>query len=183
MAFDVYRRKKRKKIWRLLRQDRQLRLLWELITTRAIAEDMYSRIESACFIFLYAYFMCCLSGVINNSSRPIITIIIWACGWVASEAMWYYTIASVATIDVATVECTLMHSLQPQSLQLLCSWNRRETVSATVAPCVICFVCRFNRCTLYLSPVFTTRVDGPSWRVTGFHYPSTRAVLTGARFH
>ena len=34
-----------------------------------------------------------------------------------------------------------------------------------------------------LSPVSTTRVDGPSWRVTGFHYPSTRAVLTGARFH
>ena len=27
------------------------------------------------------------------------------------------------------------------------------------------------------------RVNGPSWRVTGFHYPSTRAVLTGARFH
>jgi len=26
-----------------------------------------------------------------------------------------------------------------------------------------------------LSPVSTTRVDGPSWRVTGFHYPSTRA--------
>ena len=23
----------------------------------------------------------------------------------------------------------------------------------------------------------------PSWRVTGFHSPSTRAVLTGARFH
>jgi len=35
---------------------------------------------------------------------------------------------------------------------------------------------------LALSPVSTTRVDGPSWRVTGFHYPSTRAVLTGARF-
>ena len=34
-----------------------------------------------------------------------------------------------------------------------------------------------------LSRVSTTRVDGPSWRVTGFHYPSTRAVLTGARFH
>ena len=27
-----------------------------------------------------------------------------------------------------------------------------------------------------LSPVSTTRVDGPSWRVTGFHYPSTRPV-------
>ena len=37
-------------------------------------------------------------------------------------------------------------------------------------------------CTL-LSPVSTTWVDGPSWRVTGFHYPSTPAVLTGARFH
>ena len=33
-----------------------------------------------------------------------------------------------------------------------------------------------------LSPVYTTRVDGQSSRVTGFHYPSTRAVLTGARF-
>ena len=33
-----------------------------------------------------------------------------------------------------------------------------------------------------LSPVSTTRVDGPSWRVTGFYYPSTRAVLTGAWF-
>ena len=33
--------------------------------------------------------------------------------------------------------------------------------------------------TSYLSPVSTTRVDGPSWRVTDFHYPSTRAVLTG----
>ena len=32
----------------------------------------------------------------------------------------------------------------------------------------------------HLSPVFTTRVDSPSWRVTGFHYPSTWAVLTGA---
>ena len=32
-------------------------------------------------------------------------------------------------------------------------------------------------------PELTARVNGPSWRVTGFHYPSTRAVLTGARFH
>ena len=30
-----------------------------------------------------------------------------------------------------------------------------------------------------LSPVSTTRVNGPSWRVTGFHYPSTWAELTG----
>jgi len=30
------------------------------------------------------------------------------------------------------------------------------------------------------SPVSTTRVDGPSWRVTGFHYPSTRAVNSGS---
>ena len=30
-----------------------------------------------------------------------------------------------------------------------------------------------------LSPVSTTRVDGPSWRVTSFHYPSTWAMLTG----
>jgi len=37
-------------------------------------------------------------------------------------------------------------------------------------------------CLFELSPVSTTRVDGPSWRVTCFHYPSTRAVLTGARF-
>jgi len=29
------------------------------------------------------------------------------------------------------------------------------------------------------SPVSSTRVDGPSWRVTGFHY----RVLTGVRFH
>ena len=29
---------------------------------------------------------------------------------------------------------------------------------------------------LFLSPVCTTRVDGLSWRVTGFHYPSTRPV-------
>ena len=34
-----------------------------------------------------------------------------------------------------------------------------------------------------LSPVSTTRVDVPSWRATGFHYPSTQTVLTGARFH
>ena len=32
-------------------------------------------------------------------------------------------------------------------------------------------------------PELTARVNGPSWRVTGFHYPSTRAVLTGVRFH
>ena len=32
-------------------------------------------------------------------------------------------------------------------------------------------------------PELTARVNGPSWRVTGFHYPSTLAVLTGARFH
>ena len=32
-------------------------------------------------------------------------------------------------------------------------------------------------------PELTAQVNGPSWRVTGFHYPSTRAVLTGARFH
>ena len=31
-------------------------------------------------------------------------------------------------------------------------------------------------------PELTARVNGPSWRVTGFHYPSTRAVLTGDRF-
>jgi len=28
-------------------------------------------------------------------------------------------------------------------------------------------------------PDLTVRVNGPSWRVTGFHYPSTRPVLTG----
>ena len=28
-------------------------------------------------------------------------------------------------------------------------------------------------------PELTARVNGPSWRVTGFHYPSTRAELTG----
>ena len=37
--------------------------------------------------------------------------------------------------------------------------------------------------TLLLSPVLTAWVNGPSWRVTGFHYPSTRAVLTGVCFH
>ena len=31
----------------------------------------------------------------------------------------------------------------------------------------------------YLSLVSTSRVDGPSWRVTRFHYPSTSPVLTG----
>jgi len=31
-------------------------------------------------------------------------------------------------------------------------------------------------------PELTARVNGPSWRVTGFHYPSTRAVLTGTLF-
>ena len=30
-------------------------------------------------------------------------------------------------------------------------------------------------------PELTARVNGPSWRVTGFHYPSTRAVLTGCQ--
>jgi len=29
-----------------------------------------------------------------------------------------------------------------------------------------------------LSPVSTTRINGPSWRVTDFHYPSTRLVET-----
>jgi len=28
-------------------------------------------------------------------------------------------------------------------------------------------------------PELTARVNGPSWRVTGFHYPSTRPALTG----
>jgi len=32
-------------------------------------------------------------------------------------------------------------------------------------------------------PELAARVNGPSWRVTGFHYPSTRAVLTGVHFH
>jgi len=32
-------------------------------------------------------------------------------------------------------------------------------------------------------PELTARVNGPSSGVTGFHYQSTRAVLTGARFH
>jgi len=32
-------------------------------------------------------------------------------------------------------------------------------------------------------PESTARVNGPSWWVTSFHYPSTRAVLKGARFH
>ena len=35
---------------------------------------------------------------------------------------------------------------------------------------------RFERFQL---PELTARVNGPSWRVTGFHYPSTRPVLTG----
>ena len=51
----------------------------------------------------------------------------------------------------------------------------------------LCTVGRASRTVMcsadwHLSPVSTTRVNGPSWRVTGFHYPSTRAVLTGARF-
>ena len=35
-------------------------------------------------------------------------------------------------------------------------------------------------------PELTARINGPSWRVTGFHYPLTRAVFTplmGPRFH
>jgi len=32
-------------------------------------------------------------------------------------------------------------------------------------------------------PKVTALVNGASWRVTGFHYPSSRAVLTGACFH
>ena len=39
-----------------------------------------------------------------------------------------------------------------------------------------------NNCTgkaRFPLPELTTRVNGPSWRVTGFHYPSTRPVLTG----
>ena len=35
---------------------------------------------------------------------------------------------------------------------------------------------------MVLSPVSTARVYGPSLQVTGFLYPSTRAVLTCARF-
>ena len=31
-----------------------------------------------------------------------------------------------------------------------------------------------------LSPVSTTRIDGPSSRVTGFHYPSTRPVISAS---
>jgi len=30
-------------------------------------------------------------------------------------------------------------------------------------------------------PELTTRVKGPSWRVTGFHYPSTRAHVSTSR--
>jgi len=30
-------------------------------------------------------------------------------------------------------------------------------------------------------PELTARVNGPSWRVTGFHYPSTRVVETGLK--
>jgi len=41
-----------------------------------------------------------------------------------------------------------------------------------------CLACVGRRCEIDISPVSTTRVDGPSWRVTGLHYPSTRAVLT-----
>jgi len=33
----------------------------------------------------------------------------------------------------------------------------------------------------HLSPVSTSRVDGPSWRVNGFHYPSARPVNSGSR--
>ena len=32
---------------------------------------------------------------------------------------------------------------------------------------------------LDLSPVSTTRVDGPSWQVTGFYYPCWRIMETG----
>ena len=44
---------------------------------------------------------------------------------------------------------------------------------------------RYRRTDWELSPVSTTRVaarvNGPSWRVTGFHYPSTRAVNSGSQ--
>jgi len=69
--------------------------------------------------------------------------------------------------------------------QLMCSrLSRNES-------CWSCYTWKhahlFNLCRhedwISLSSVSTTRVNGPSWRVTGFHYPSTRSVLTGARFH
>jgi len=41
---------------------------------------------------------------------------------------------------------------------------------------------RFSVSTRFTPPELTAEVNGPSWRVTGFHYPSTRAVLTGARW-
>jgi len=38
---------------------------------------------------------------------------------------------------------------------------------------------QWSAATRVLSPVSATRVDGPSWLVTGFHYPSTRPVNSG----
>jgi len=53
--------------------------------------------------------------------------------------------------------------------------------------CTLAYECdgqidRENYHSKQLKPGLTARVNGPSWRVTGFHYPSTRAVLTGAWF-
>ena len=51
----------------------------------------------------------------------------------------------------------------------------------------LCYRCRMTTdwtklvtslCWNGLSPVSTSRVNGPSWRMTGFHYPSTRLVET-----
>ena len=62
------------------------------------------------------------------------------------------------------------------------SVNRRLN---TLPIALVVFIAWRQNCVSVLSkarfplPELTARVNGPSWRVTGFHYPSTRPVLTG----
>jgi len=73
---------------------------------------------------------------------------------------WPLSLLPVRTIEPAIARPRIVDQVDAETLKSI--ENSIKTVSETAE----------------LSPVSTTRVDGPSWRVTGFHYSSTWAVLT-----
>ena len=69
----------------------------------------------------------------------------------------------IAQIDAVTLSCTPFSRL-PQRWHAIFTHSHGSRVSKARFPL----------------PELTARVNGPSWRVTGFHCPSTRPVNSGS---
>ena len=97
---------------------------------------------------------------------------------IVGRCLWFRNITS-ATVSILW-QRTLW--LNFRSCELFLSNSTNNDAYDNLFGCLSCIASSRTKARFPL-PELTALVNGPSWRVTGFHYPSTRAVLTGARFH